>query len=165
MTRNMDATLAQVLADEGGVSDVGDGKGVTRYGQTSPWLEHWGLVPPHTAEQAATNYETVWARTGIADVIDRDQTLGYVLSTFATHAGERLAIAALQRELGVEDDGQIGPVTLAKLDASPMDAVAHGLVAAYGEHIGVSLANTKRDNRVYARGWMFRLGRLIRGLA
>lgn len=165
MTPNMRATIELVLRDEGGVADVGDGKGVTAYGQTRIWLDHWGLQAPQSRDHAVMNYETVWVRTHIADVIDRDATLGYVLATFATHADERFAIAAMQRELGVEADGQIGAITLQALDAAPVDAIAHGLVAAYAERLGEGLASEKRDRRKFARGWLNRLARLIRALA
>lgn len=154
-----------ILTDEGGVADVGDGKGVTRYGQTPGWLTQWNLMPPSNAAEAATNYEAVFAKTGVAEVIDRDVATGHALATFAVHAGETAAIKALQRELHVDVDGVIGPETLAALDRADDRVIAHGVVAAYGEHLGASMANTKRDNRVYARGWSNRLGRLIRGLA
>jgi lysozyme family protein len=165
MTRNMESAIAMILQDEGGVADVGDGKGTTRYGQTPDWLEAWDLVPPSNVSDAAVNYETVFVRTGIAEVIERDVATGHALATFAVHAGEVAAIKALQRELQVTVDGAIGPETLAALDRASDSVVAHSVVAAYGEHLGAALANTKRDNRKFARGWMLRLGRLIRGLA
>lgn len=154
-----------ILTDEGGVADVGDGKGITRYGQTPGWLESFDLLPPANAADAAVNYEAVFVKTGIAEVIDRDVATGHALATFAVHAGETAAIKALQRELHVDVDGAIGPETLAALDRADDRVIAHGIVAAYGEHLGASMANLKRDNRVYARGWSNRLGRLIRGLA
>lgn len=165
MTRNMESAISQILLDEGGVADVGDGKGITRYGQTSDWLVQWNLMPPSNAAEAATNYEHVFTQTGIAAVIELDVATGHALATFAVHAGEDAAIKALQRELHVMVDGQIGPKTLAALDAANESTIAHGIVAAYGEHLGAAMANRKRDKRDFARGWAFRLGRLIRGLA
>lgn len=161
----MESAIAILLSDEGGIADVGDGKGVTRFGQTPGWLESFGLVPPSNAADAAVNYEVVFTKTRIADVIERDVATGHALATFAVHAGEQTAIKALQRELHVDDDGVIGPQTLAALDRADDRVIAHGIVAAYGEHLGASMANRKRDNRDYARGWANRLGRLIRGLA
>ena len=165
MTRNMESAIAMILQDEGGVADVGDGKGITRYGQTPGWLEQWALVPPSNAADAAVNYETVFIRTGIDQVIERDVSIGHALATFAVHAGEGAAIRALQRELHVDVDGVIGPQTLAALDRASDSVVAHGIVAAYGEQLGEAMASIKKDNRKFARGWAFRLGRLIRGLA
>lgn len=165
MTRNMEAVISQILADEGGVADVGDGKGVTRYGQTPGWLAAFDLVPPSTAADAAVNYEIYFAKVGLDAVIARDPAIGHALATFAVHAGDHAAIRALQRELHVTVDGVIGPKTLAALDAANESVVAHGLVAAYGEQLGEAMASVKKDNRRFARGWAFRLGRLIRGLA
>lgn len=165
MTRNMESAIAMILTDEGGVADVGDGKGVTRYGQTPGWLAQFDLVPPSNQADAAVNYEAVFVKTGIAEVIDRDIATGHALATFAVHAGETAAIKALQRELHVDDDGVIGSQTLAALDRADDRVIAHGIVAAYGEHLGAAMASTKRDNRKFARGWALRHGRLIRGLA
>jgi lysozyme family protein len=165
MTRNMESVISQVLADEGGVAQLPGELFVTRYGQTPDWLTQWNLMPPSNAAEAAGNYEHVFIATGIAEVIERDVATGHALATFAVHAGETAAIKALQRELHVTVDGVIGPNTLAALDAASDSVVAHGVVAAYGEHLGIALASSRRDNRVYARGWTRRLGRLIRGLA
>ena len=164
MTRNMESAIAMIMDDEGGVADVGDGKGVTRYGQTREWLAAYDLPTPATPADAAVNYETVLTSTGIADVIERDLASGHALATFAVHAGERAAIEALQKELGVVVDGSIGPKTLAAFDMADKSAIAHAIVAAYGERLGSALSSQKRDNRQFARGWMLRLGRLIRGL-
>lgn len=165
MTRNMESAIAMVIQDEGGVADVGDGKGLTKWGQTPGWLLQWDLPSPSNATEAADNYETVFVKTGIAQVIECDVATGHALATFATHAGETAAIKALQRELHVTVDGQIGPNTLAALTAANKSVVVHGVVAAYGEQLGAAMASIKRDNRKFARGWAFRLGRLIRGLA
>lgn len=165
MTRNMESVIAQILQDEGGVADVGDGKGITRYGQTPAWLAQWNLMPPSNSAEAAMNYERYFAQTGLQAVVDRDPAIGHALATFAVHAGEDAAIKALQRELHVTVDGVIGPKTLAALETANRSVLAHGVVAAYGEQLGAAMASIKRDNRRFARGWANRLGRLIRGLA
>jgi lysozyme family protein len=165
MTRNMESAIAMILADEGGVADVQDGKGVTRYGQTSGWLTQFNLMPPSNMSEAADNYEKVFVSTGISQVIEKDVATGHALATFAVHAGETVAIKALQRELHVDDDGQIGPQTLEALDQANRSVLSHGMVAAYGEYLGASMANMNRDRRKFAKGWANRLGRLIRGLA
>jgi lysozyme family protein len=166
MTRNMESAIAMILQDEGGISDVGDGKGVTRYGQTNAWIEAWDLVPPGTMADAAANYEAVFKKTGIAEVIERDVATGHALATFAIHAGESVAVMALQRELHVHVDGILGRQTLLALERASDSVVAHGLVASYVEYVlGDAMANRNRDNRQYARGWSRRAGKLIRGLA
>ena len=164
MTRNMESVIAMILTDEGGVADVGDGKGITRYGQTKEWLAEYDLPTPATPADAAVNYETVFHKTGISAVIDSDAPSGHALATFAIHAGERAAIESFQHELGVKADGIIGLKTMAAFEMADKSAIVHAIVAAYGERLGAALASEKRDNRKYARGWMLRLGRLIRGL-
>lgn len=166
VTRNMESVISLIIMDEGGIADVGDGKGVTRYGQTPAWIEAWDLVPPGTMADAAANYEAVFKKTGVDEVIERDVATGHALATFAIHAGETAAISALQRELHVVVDGVIGPKTLQALERASDSVVAHGLVAAYVEYVlGEAMANRTRDNRQYARGWSRRAGKLIRGLA
>lgn len=161
----MESAIAMLLQDEGGVVTLADGKGETRFGQTKDWLENFGFVPPSNSADAAANYEAMFVKTGIADVIERDVAIGHALATFAVHAGETAAIKALQREVQVQDDGAIGPLTLKAIDRIDANVLAHGLVAAYGEYLGASMANTNRDRRPFAKGWANRLGRLIRGLA
>jgi hypothetical protein len=53
----LDALIERLLDREGGVADVGDGKGITRFGQTPEWLEQFGLPAPTTRAEAAVNYK------------------------------------------------------------------------------------------------------------
>lgn len=164
MSRNLDIVVGRILEREGGIADVGDGKGVTRFGQTPQWLEAHGFPAPETPEQAAANYGRWLARTRIAEVIHYDVTLGDLLADFATHSGEDAAISALQRVLRVLDDGVIGPITLAALRKHPPHVLARKFLAERLRFIGNLLASTKTDRRVWARGWCNRIADQIETL-
>jgi lysozyme family protein len=88
----IDQIIERILDHEGGIKDVGDGKGVTRFGQTPGWLSEHGLPKPYTPEEAGINYAVVFERFRIADVIRKDWFVGYVLADMAVHFGEGTAI-------------------------------------------------------------------------
>lgn len=91
----VDAAIARILEDEGGVQDVGDGKGVTRYGQTQLWLDDNGFVPPTSVADAAMNYATWMERTRLADLCARDALVGYLVTDWAVHSPLAVAISGL----------------------------------------------------------------------
>lgn len=149
--------IDRILLHEGGITDLGDGKGVTRFGQTPGWLEDWGFVPPASAADAAANYAEWMSRVGLDRVCYRDEDLGYALTDWAVHSGHRIAIAALQQLLGVTRDGRIGPVTLAAIDDAPRRTLLQGLIAARIRFTGHLLADAIVDRRRWASGWLNRL--------
>lgn len=165
MSAALDAVIARILEHEGGVKDVGDGKGVTRFGQTPDWLDDHGFVPPSTAADAATNYETWFRQTGLAALIERDPIAGYLVADFAVHGGLVTALKALQRALGVRDDGVLGPVTRARFtEVAGRPQLARRLLAERMRHTGVLLASLKVDRRQWAHGWLNRLADLVETL-
>lgn len=156
VSRNLSNALALVMAHEGGIADVGDGKGVTRYGQTTEWLNEFDFPVPTTPEMAMANYEEWAVRTKLDQVADYDATLGSVVLDFAVNSGTARAITHLQRALGVTADGIIGPETLRALHQSNPLALAHRVLASRMRFVGKIL----RDNpstRIYALGWLNRL--------
>jgi lysozyme family protein len=160
----MEAVALRILADEGGVSDVGDGKGITRYGQTSDWLRQWSLPAPETPDDALRNYGRWMEQTGLALAVEKSVPLGYAVVTFAVHAGEKTAIKALQRSLGVAIDGAIGPITRAAILACDPNMVAHQVAAEYTRLIGRLLASQAPDRRRWAKGWNNRIAKVIEAL-
>lgn len=164
MTPKRRAVIDRVLLHEGGIADVGDGKGVTRFGQTPAWLEDHGFVPPTTAEQAVLNYETWIEQTGLGAVCDLDPSVGYVVVDFAVHSGLAAAVKALQRALGgLAVDGVLGPRTRAALVAVSPRAVAHRVVAERVRYLGL-LLQTPSNSR-YAGGWLNRIAAHVEALA
>jgi lysozyme family protein len=156
------SVIARVLQAEGGIKDVGDGKGVTRFGQTPGWLEDNGFVPPSNAADAAVNYETWMRRFKFDRIADLDPFLGWMVTDFAVHSGEETAIKVLQRALVVRDDGILGPVTFRSLQLaartdSQTSLLAHKFVAHRMRYIGELLGSKKVDRRQYAHGWLNRL--------
>jgi lysozyme family protein len=169
MSARDDSAIAKVLEFEGGVSDVGDGKGVTRYGQTPGWLEDNGFVPPTSAGDAAINYELWMVKTRIAEVAELSPTLGFLLADFAVHSGERQAVKQLQKALGFGldlQDGILGPRTLAEVKryigmGSDVELrLARNYWRARLTFIGELLGSMKTDRRRFARGWISRLAQI-----
>lgn len=164
MTPAVQATITRILAHEGGIADVGDGMGVTRFGQTPAWLEQWGLPIPTDAREAALNYAEWMGRIGLADLCDIDGDLGYLVTDWAVHSGHQTAIRELQRLVGVATDGVIGPITLAAVEQAGRRMLIRRFVGARGRHLGSLLASETVDRRKWARGWLNRLADLIEAI-
>lgn len=157
-TVGMHSAIARIIEDEGGIADVGDGKGVTRFGQTPAWLDANGLVPPSNAADAAANYEVWMTRFQFDQVCALDPFTGWMLADFAVHSGEQTAIKVFQRALGLADDGVLGPKTLGRFQliaGSPV--LARKFVAQRMRFIGQLLGSEKIDRRKWAHGWLNRL--------
>jgi lysozyme family protein len=159
----MRTVIANILEREGGVADVGDGKGVTSYGQTAGWLARWRLPVPHSVDEARMNYRHWLEATDLDALCTEDDSLPDVVADWAIHAGERVAIASLQRALRVTPDGVIGPVTLTALVTCQRPQVAAKVLADRLRQLGALLADPKRS--VYARGWMARVADQVAVLA
>jgi lysozyme family protein len=154
-----DALIALLLQREGGIADVGDGMGLTRFGQTPAWLEQFNLPIPETSEQAAENYAAWIAITGLDAVIgDSADTLADFVIDFAVHSGHQPAIRALQIVLGhLKVDGVMGPKTRGMIDAL---SVRVGLrtkkaAAVLAEEMRYQgrIITSRPEKHVYAHGW------------
>lgn len=163
MTRNVSAVIDRVMANEGGIATLNDGAGETRFGQTKNWLDDNGFVPPMTTEQAISNYEQWLVKTRLADVCDRDVTLGYLLTDYAVNSGLHRAVSTLQALLRLPSDGVIGPKTLGAIAVSDYASLSRRLLAERLRFVGKLI----RDNppvRQFAAGWLNRLASQIEGL-
>lgn len=110
------AVIDRLLVREGGVADIGDGAGVTRFGQTQGWLDKFQLPVPATQEQARQNYRAWLTKTRL-DMLPDDLRFADAVIDYAVNSGEAPAIRALQQAIGLPaklQDGVIGPVTIAK---------------------------------------------------
>lgn len=162
----IDAVIAYVLDLEGGVKDVGDGKGITRWGQTPGWLAEWHLPSPASVVQAAENYRAWLARTGLEAVCGVDDVLARAVVTWAVHSGHGRPTRVLQALLGEKADGVIGPKTraaLAELPTAHRTELAAVLVASYTRLLMRLMGQPK--NVGYGGGWGNRVGGLIEQLA
>lgn len=157
-----DRWLQLVLAHEGGYVDhPSDPGGATNLGITRKTLSRWRKVTPWTSlpksEVKALTKETVAPiyRAFYWDEIRGDDLpagLDYAVFDYAVNSGPGRAAMALQRILGVADDGEIGPVTL----------------AAVGKRKSIYLINALCDERmaflqrlstfaVFGKGWSSRV--------
>lgn len=155
---NTAIVVARVLHREGGIKDVGDGKGETRFGQTPAWIETWGFQPPRTEAEAAANYTRWMQKLKLDQLVEIDLELGDGVTDFAVHSGHREAIQALQRLVKVPADGVIGPFTLAAIRSYPAQArLAIRFEAQRLRYIGKLLGSEKVDRREWASGWCNRI--------
>ncbi|MCR4374161.1 MAG: hypothetical protein NUW22_04870 [Acidobacteria bacterium] len=163
-TAAQDEIVARVLKREGGVKDIGDGKGLTRFGQTPGWLTQFNLLAPTNAGEAADNY-VAWLRRTRLDVVisDHADALSDAVIDWAVHSGHVTPIKALQRVLGAAPDGVMGPETARLLAAADRRVLAVGIIADRVEMIG-RLISGKVSNARYAHGWARRMAEHIRAL-
>ena len=155
-----------VLDREGGIKDVGDGKGVTRFGQTPQWLKQYDLKPPTTPAEAAENYQTWLDLTQLAFLVPLSDLLADTVIDFAVHSGARTAIRALQRAAGTVADGVIGPKTRAAV--TQVDAhfwLARMVLAERWEVMGAAITNHPERLAKNAKGWARRGAGFLRELA
>lgn len=121
--RGFDRALTLVLAHEGGYVDhPSDPGGATNLGITRKTLARWRKVTPWTdlpksEVKALTNAAVAPIyRAFYWDEINGDKLpagLDYAVFDYAVNSGPGRAAMALQRLVGVADDGEIGPITLA----------------------------------------------------
>lgn len=146
--------IDRVLQREGGVADVGDGKGITRWGQTPGWLTQFNLPIPDSSEAAASNYAEWLRLTGLDAVIgdEADPAADFVID-FAVHSGHIPAIKALQSALKVTSDGVIGPKTRTALDWADRRWLAFAVIAAEMKYQGGLITDNPAKHARWARGW------------
>jgi len=120
---NFPAELADVLVFEGGFGDnPADPGGATDFGITLPTLSHWQGSPATIAQlQALTDAQKrAIYRTLFWSVISGDflpSGIDLMVFDMAVNGGPGRAAMMLQGCLGVEVDGDIGPLTLAAVNA------------------------------------------------
>lgn len=124
MKKNFDQALALVLASEGGyVNHPSDPGGETMLGVTKRvWEQYTGksckpgemktLTPKLVAPLYKKNYWDVMSCDDLPAGVD------YAAFDFAVNAGPGQAKKTLQRALGVEPDGAIGPKTIEAIRAA-----------------------------------------------
>lgn len=162
MLANFQACLAIILASEGGFSDdARDPGGATNRGVTLAELSAWrGHVCTIADVEALT----------VADVTPIYQSdywgvthcnswpAGVDLCVFdcATNEGPGQAVRTLQRAVGVADDGEVGPVTLAAVAAADAAALCRSI-----EGLRDTFYEGLKAFPVFGRGWLKRDGRTL----
>lgn len=159
----LELLIAKLIDREGGIADVGDGKGVTRFGQTPTWLTQFNLTPPNTREQAAINYLSWLNIVGLTPIVMPGDGLSDIVLDVAVMSGHRQAIMALQSVLHVPTDGVPGPKTIAALAAADRRELTKLIIAWDMEFEGRIIVNNPARARD-AAGWAVRLAGHVRRL-
>jgi lysozyme family protein len=135
---NFDIAVVHILKNEGGyVNDPHDPGGETNFGISKRVYPNLNIASLTADDAKAIYRRDYWDRIRGDDL---PKHLALPVFDMAVNAGVGSAIKALQRSLKVEDDGVLGPVTLAKAQAST---------------IAVGVAYARRRIRYYASlpGW------------
>lgn len=155
---NFDTALDLLLGHEGGYSDhAADPGGKTRFGITEAVARQAGYqgdMRELPLDLAKTVYLDRYWRPIRAD--DLPPGIRYVVFDAAVNSGHRQATLWLQRALGVEADGIIGPQTLAAAYAQDNQALKLRLLAQRLRFM-TGLTNWP----AFSRGWARRIADLM----
>ena len=152
-----------VLRREGEfVQHPADAGGPTKFGITQATLAEWRHAPVTasdvsalTLDEARRILEQRYVRDPKFDQV-HDARLQALLVDYGVHSGPSRVVRALQRVVGVEVDGVIGPDTLAAIDRMGADTVTRQLLQARGRALA-SLIAADPAQRAFAAGWLRRL--------
>jgi len=159
-----DKVVARILEREGGfVNRVEDRGGPTNFGITLGTLAEWRNkvvsaldVQMLTSLEAGLIYRERYCKP--FEGIIHEDLFDLVVDT-AVNNGRGRAAAWLQRAVGVVEDGQIGPISLARINAGPVRAyfdLCALRMKAYG-----ALISQNHSQAVFAAGWMNRLAEFV----
>ena len=161
-----DVVIERIIAREGGFVDhPSDRGGPTRWGITRDTLERWrGFVVTTedvaqlTKDEAKQILRFRYIVQPGFDHLDDDRLRAIVVDA-AVHSGPRQATILLQRALDVDDDGVLGPVTLAAANGLDDDALRGVLVRTLTERLRflVELVVKSPDQLAFLKGWTERV--------
>lgn len=159
---NFARALAAVLVSEGGfVNNPHDPGGATNKGVTQLVYDDWRarLNLPKQSVKLLTDAETeAIYRERYWNAIQGDRLpdgVDYCMFDFAVNSGPTRAAKTLQQVVGVADDGQIGPATLAAVAAQEQHRLIADLCAA-------RMAFLKRlpTFKFFGKGWNRRVAQV-----
>jgi len=162
MTSNLMMALLFTLPHEGGYTNhPADPGGATNKGITQRVYDEYrkskGLIPFDVLSISQNDiheiYETKYWNPSKAE--DMPLTVGVVHFDTAVNLGLGQAAKLLQRVLNVPDDGIIGSVTMAVLDAWDEDVIAKQYIDKR-EQFYKDLAKNKPQFGVFLKGWLNR---------
>lgn len=164
MKQNFAPSLALVLQHEGGfVNDPRDPGGATNKGVTQHVYDDWrrsqGLGPRSVKSLEQSEVEAIYRKLYWDAVRGDDLPSGvdYATFDFAVNSGPMRAARYLQRAVGAAEDGQIGPLTIAAVNAKPVCQTITMLCAERLAYLG-QLSTFDR----FGRGWSARVGDVSR---
>lgn len=162
MANTFDAALREVLLHEGGfVNHPKDPGGMTNLGVTKATYEDWighpvderimrKLTPALVAPLYRRKYWDV-VRCG-----DLPVGLDLCVFDFAVNAGTKRAARYLQRIVGVNDDGVIGPKTIAAIKDAAKDDGRIIMIQKY-QDMRRSYYKQLKNFPTFGRGWLRRV--------
>ena len=162
--------IDEIIAREGGFVDhPSDRGGATKFGITAATLSAYRDAAVSEADVEAMSIDEARAiyrrdylvRPGIDKIVD-DHLRALVLD-FAVNSGPAQAIRCLQRVLGVQIDGALGPVTLLALPHLDQFKVAMRFMAARIRFQG-RLVTDHPAQAVFAAGWAARSAEMLEWL-
>lgn len=170
----VESVLAHVLKDEGLWSDdPADAGGATNFGLTKTFLQTvtgrvWSDEDIHrlTRETALAVYR-LWLKMRRLDQLPDDFLLSWIVIDFACHSGERPAIRALQKAIGVAPDGIAGAETQGRwhlLTDQERRLAACQVLADRLELVGAWITHNPTQAK-YAKGVCRRLANQVRACA
>lgn len=147
---SFDVAISRVIDAEKGLSnDRRDPGGLTKFGISKlayPSVDIENL----TREQAVEIYRRdYWTATRIGELPDR---LAVAVFDTAVNSGTKFAATALQRSLQIQDDGVIGPKTLAAAHAADQSEV---LMRFFGARL--RMLSDLSTWPAFGRGWARRI--------
>jgi lysozyme family protein len=158
MEKHTNTIIDAIIKAEGGskfTDDPHDKGGRTQYGiseRSNPEAWRDGRV---TEEEARAIYYKRYVSGPGFDKIT-DPKLQHFLCDFAVHSGPGIAIKYLQRAIDVEDDGVLGPRTLAAVNAADARHLVNRLVVDRVKMIG-RLVVANPSQLKYLNGWLNRI--------
>jgi lysozyme family protein len=161
----VDRLIADLIDREGGyVDDPVDRGGPTHMGITLATLQQWRAPLPVTRadvmaltrEEATAIYRARYVDgPGFREAIRDDRLLALVVD-YGVLSGPEAATKALQRAIGIHDDGVLGPQTRRVLvsQAGSTEVYKRLLADRIGHHVELVLTNPSQ--RRFLRGWLSR---------
>ena len=153
-----DEAFVELLEHEGGFSDHKDDPGgKTQYGITEAVAREVGYrgdmrdLPVDLAKRIYL--ERYWKPVRGDELPD---AVRYIVFDAAVNSGPKQSIMWLQRALGVNDDGILGPKTMAALSAAPSEAIYRRLL---GQRLRMQAALPTWP--AFGRGWARRIAALL----
>ena len=151
---NFDKAIERVLAHEGGyVNHPKDPGGETNFGitrNTATAAGYKGSMRSMTREQAKSIYRVRYWTPIKGD--DLPFAIAYQLLDAAVNHGTNQAVKFLQRSVGAQADGLIGPATIASVKEKPVGQVVNNFLA----HRTEFFCNLPTFD-TFGRGWIRRV--------
>lgn len=163
--------LDDIIRREGGYTDNPNDRGkATNFGITMATLAAWRGAPVTevdvsllTESEARSIYiKRYFQDPGFDKVLGED--LQAILLDSAVNHGPKQAVKLLQRALGVNDDGKLGPVSLAAVPHIDQRRMVLKVLAQRVRLYG-SIITHDPSQAVFAKGWSSRVAELIEGVA